>query len=210
MWEVDDVVRSTRRYLTLLLAEFPGPADDANPTGRAWEIRLTRELVTDQQRPLGVLESLVQNPGRGRTSIPQGTVVESMAMVFTGYPPLVAGDRAVIEGDLRAKRLASALDDLIRYGLDTVKFSNGRRAAGPQRLPLWDYTAVAVAGQAGPATPHDVLNVESWTTRSLQDPLDEKRFTVVLNVNVSWERPGRVNAPAPIAASMPGTFQSAP
>lgn len=204
MWGTDDITRSARRYLAMLLEEFPGPDD------RAWEIRLTRNLVTDQQRPLGVLEQLPHAPGRGRTSVPQGNVQESMGLVFTGYPALLTGDRAVIEGDLRAKRLADALDGLIRFGLSTVVFETGRRACGPQVLPLWDYAAVPVAGVAGPAYPHDVMRAETWSTRSIQDPVDEHRFSVVLTLTVTWERPGRIDPPAPLVTGVPGTFGAAP
>lgn len=204
-WHPDDVQRSVRRYLMMLLAEFP------SDTGRPWEIRLQRGVVADQDRPIGVLESLPQTAGAGRTSIPQGNVIESMGLVFTGYPPLVAGARAVIEGGLRATRLAGALHDLIRYGLPGVVFATGRRAAGPQHIPLWDYTSIPVAGAAGPAYPHDVLLVsDGWTTRPLQDPVDEARYTVVLSLTVTWERPGATVPPAPVVGSMPSTFEPSP
>lgn len=203
-WQTDDVQRSVRRYLMMLLVDYPSAA------ARAWEIRLQRGNVADQDRPIGVLEALPGAPGRGRTSVPQGTVIETSGLVFTGYPAILTGGRAIIEGGLQATRLASALYDLIRYGLSTVTFASGRRAAGPERIPLWDFSAVPIAGTAPPMVPHDILVVDAWGARALQDPVDETRYSIVLNLTVSWERPGVIGPPAPIAGSMTGTFQTSP
>lgn len=193
MFDRDDVVRSVRRYA-------------AGALGEPWTIRLQASAIADEQRPLAVLEAGPLTAGRSRATVPQGDTEAEMSLTLTTYPVVdLQGDPRAAR--LAADRLAQLLHDLVEHGYDVPR-ANGRPGAGPLRLPLWDYTAAATSGvsRAGAPFPHDVLWVEDHSSRPIQDPIDPQRWTVVLDMRLSWRRPGRVGPPAPVVTGVPGTY----
>ena len=197
MYGMDDVVRSVRRTV----AEMLGPP---------WNLDLERREVPDDERPAGLIEPGAPSRRPARTSIPQGNVVHLLPLTVTLYPSL---EEPRISGRT-ARQLAQGLEDLAAYGTEGPVFQDGRPASGPERWPLYDYVDVPLEGtpeeRRGPAFPHDVMWLEDAAARTIQDVQDPTRWTVVLDVRVSWEAPGRVGPPAPIVRSMPGGYMPRP
>lgn len=200
MYDPDDITRSVRRYV----AELLGPP---------WELDLERRDPTDDTRPAGLVELGQARVRSARVSIPQGWVTMFMPVTVTLYPSLAAPR----EAGRTARHLAYGLQQLVQTGLAGITFADGRRASGPERIPLYDYSEVELTGtdeeRTGPVTPHDVLWAEDYGTRAIQDPMDPQRWTVVLELRVSWEQPGRADeltAGAPLVGSLPGTFTGPP
>lgn len=195
MYEPDDIVRSVRRYVAVML-------------GPPWQLDLERKEVADDARPAGVLETGPEAVRRARATVPQGSVELFMPLTVSLYPPL-AEPR---EAGRAARRLSGSLLDLLLVGADGPVFADGRRAAGPERIPLYDYSNIPLIGtaaeRAGPEFPHDVLWVEDYSARPVQDPLDPQRWTVVLELRVSYERPGRVGPVAPLTARLIPTLHT--
>lgn len=188
-WELDDVARSVRRYLAMTLPTFPG--DEPR-----WKIRVERREVRDEDRPVGVVVLGQIATTRARTSRLQGQVEEVVPVTINLYPPIpedATGVDGVREARLEAHQLATQLHQLFNTGL-TVKVGE-RHFAGPFNVPLWDYADVPVSGKekSGPADPHDVLWVDdkSLNVQAIQDPDDYRRWSVIANLRVSIERPGR-------------------
>lgn len=197
MYDQDDIARSVRRYV----AEMLGPP---------WAIDLERKEVRDDARPAGLVEVAQSRVRRARVSIPQGNVEMFAPVSVTLYPSL-ADPR---EAGRTARVLTHALLQLIVVGADGPTFEDGRPASGPERLPLYDYADVPLTGTAaqrqGPAHPHDLLWAEDYGVRPIQDPQDPQRWTVALDMRVSWEQPGRVSQAdldAPIATAMPASSE---
>lgn len=196
MYRDDDVARSVRRHL----AEWLGPP---------WVLNLERVEVADDDRPAGLIEVGIARARAARAALPQGNVTEFAPVSIALYPPL-AEPR---EAGRAARDLASGLRDLLTFGADGPLLVSGRPASGPFRLPLYDYAAVPLAGSAaerrGPERAHDVLWVEDQGVRPVQDPMDARRWSVIADLRVSWERPGAVrpgDVGAPLAARMPGSY----
>ena len=184
MYDPDDIARSVRRTI----AELLGPP---------WQLDLERKEVADDARPAGVIEMGEARMRRARTSPQQGQITAFAPVTVTLYPPL-AEPR---EAGRSARKLAHLLLDMVMVGVVGPTFSDGgdppmpgRRASGPERLPLYDYANVPLIGTAaerkGPDFAHDLLWVEDYGVRPLQDALDPQRWSVILEMRVSWERPG--------------------
>lgn len=189
-YTLDDVGRSLQRYFSAALGD--------NPEGR-WEWRQSREEVADDQRPVAVVDLGTVLVERARHAIDQGNVIEMVPATVTCYPPL-AEVRAAASF---ANQLASFLMACVVTGVDLgYRPGTKRPLAGPMRMPLWNFAGVATsgAGRNLPVLPHDVMWVEDVSAGSIQDPSDARRWTVVCDVRVSWERSGRVPPVAPIAA----------
>lgn len=185
MYELDDVLLSVRRYYSLAL-----PGD--------WRIRLERIQVADDERPAAVLEAGVKTTPVRRASIDQGPVTERVPVTLTAYPSL---DGSVRAAGRRARQLATLLERVTSYGLDLGLFPApdprfGRPLAGPDHIPLWDYADVAVEGDAGdrtgPTLPHDWVLVEDSSAQPVQDLEDERRWTVICELQLAWDSPGRI------------------
>lgn len=204
MWTLDDAKLSLRRYIASTIE--PLPVTPPAPQKR-WTIRLSREQVRDEERPAGMIESgdLIRSGG-SRVALQQGEVMESVPLTVTLWPEV----QEPREARRRADRLAQHLYDLMRFGLEMEHSVTGRPVAGPERIPLWDYAETAVSGTAeertGPEDPHDLLWADSYSARAIQDPDDPRRYAVILEVTVSWERAGRVtDTDAPVVTQMPAT-----
>jgi hypothetical protein len=186
----DDVVRSVRAYAFEML-------------GAPWTIDLERDDLPDSERPGGLIEGGQSAPRRARTSIDQGPYERFMPVTLTLYPSLQQQRLA----GRTARQLADALGRLVEVGLDTITLASGRPACGPFRIPLWDFAEVPLIGtpeeRARPEFPVQVMWVEDSSTRAIQDPLDSKRWSVVLDMRVSWEVAGRTGPIAPTVTSMP-------
>lgn len=207
-WQPEDVSRSVRRYFASTLSdELAAPlAADVR-----WKIALSREQVRDDQRPAGLLElGTVEPRGGFRTSVPQGTVIEGAPITLSLFPEL----QEVKDAERRAHWIAAQCYDAVRFGLNLPPLPTGRPRCGPDRIPLYDYSGSMTHGTAaqrqGPTNPHDVLWVDSKSARAVQDPLDARRWSVILELAVSWERPGAVRAPGPVVVRVPGKFTLPP
>lgn len=184
MHDPEDFARSIRRYLGLMLTQ-------------PWDLRLQREEVRDDARPAGAIETGREQERWARDSVPQGDRIMFMPVTVSLYPALGeprAAGRA-------ARQLAGDVRDLLQVGGDGVVFSDGRRASGPKRIPLWDYAAAA-PGSAGPPFPYDVMRVENLSVDSIQDPMDARRWSVIAELRLSYELPGREPDPAPVVVDI--------
>jgi hypothetical protein len=189
VYDDESIARSVRRYIAPAL-------------GQPWNLMLERQEVRDDARPAGVVELGAAKERRARTSLPQGEVENFIAATVTLYPATDAPRKAGRE----ARQLAGFLRRLIQFGADPegadeLTRADGRPMAGPARLPLWDYDG-AEPGTAGPPRPHDTMWAEDWSADAIQDPLDARRWSVVLEMRLSWEEPGRLGEQGPNVADV--------
>lgn len=193
-YDVDDVVRSVRRYLAATL-------------GAPWEISLAREDVAGDDRPAALIEVGALSAPGGRVSLQQGPVEHRLPITITCWPP-PAPDRWASHV---AYGLVSQLNALVVLGLDLGNDAHGRPAAGPYYFPLYDYSGTPpLEAVPGPEHPHARLLIESHSAHAFQDVSDSRRWNVVLELAVSWWAPGRVPAAdldAPLVQAMPATFR---
>lgn len=176
-WDPDDVARSVRRYAALTLS------DD-------WTLRVERREVTDDDRPVWVLDTGDLTALSGRTSLEQGNVENLLPVTLNAYPVVAANERLARAG---ADAVRAQLYRLIANGVEVLG-ADGRRKSAPFMVPLWDYAGVPLEGEdrAGPEFPVDVMEVqrESLAARKIQDPDDSRRFTVVCEFRLVIESPG--------------------
>lgn len=196
-FSLDDRRRSLRQYVALGM----------DGSGDLYDLRVLREEIADDARPAGLIEPAtpVGALGNPRTTVPQGAVQQQQTFAVVLYP------RVEDEEDPRVHRLradlhAQRLYDVISIGLvndDDTELSR------PGMVPLWDHADAATGGPARgnvPADPYAWMTVEDWTVQPIQDPLDDKRWSIVGSLRCSWWHPGRVAADEPIAVSMPGAY----
>lgn len=186
-----DIHRSLRRFFVIALDD-----DD-------WTARVAREEVRDSDRPVIVVE-----PASGivtttaRRTIPQGDVDKQRAFSAMAYPVIMDSAR---EAAMEAARVAKVLDDAITHG---IVDDDGLSIGGPLVLPVWDYDDVPIVGvdRAGGELPYGYVWVEDHSVNVLQDPIDFVRFTVPVDMRLSWRAGGRIVPDAPVVARMPGHF----
>lgn len=190
----DDVHRSLRRYLDVVL-------------GDPWDSRTEREVIGDDERPAMVVEAATPSgfaPGNppARRTIPQGDVAVTQTFTAMAYPAIFDTAR---EGGAEAKRVAQVLNDAVVFG---VVNDDGSPIGHPMAVPVWDYADVPATGpdRAGPVEPYAWAWVEDHSARPLQDPLDAKRWTVAMDVRLSWQRAGR-EAPPAVAGTLVGSWR---
>lgn len=190
----DDVHRSLRRYLAVAL-------------GTSWSVRMEREVIGDDERPAMVVEAsspASAAPGNppARRTIPQGDYAVQQSFSATAYPTVYDTAR---EGGVEAKRVTQLLYDAIAVGLVN---DDGSNLGHPMAVPVWDYADVPAVGpdRAGPVEPYAWAWVEDHSARPLQDPLDAKRWTVAMDVRLSWQRAGR-EAPPAVAGTLVGSWR---
>lgn len=187
MWDWDDVQRSLRWYTALALGSPP------------WDIRTERVEVRDDARPAAVVEpSSPIVPRLARATVPQGNILEDRSFAAVAYPVL---GETVEESKLEAARVESALDAMVRFGLVN---DDGTDISAPSYLPVWDFAGVALTDEfptlADTPYDHAVIAIGANVQRQ-QDNVELRRFTVILNLRVEWERPGRVSGvDVPLAA----------
>lgn len=179
MWDWDDVHRSLRWYSALALGSPP------------WDIRTERVEVRDDARPAGVVEpSSPIVPRLARSAVPQGNVLEDRSFAVVAYPALGG---TVEESKLEAARVEELLNGLVRFGL--VR-DDGTDYSAPGFIPVWDFAGVGLTADfptaADAAYDHAVIATGANVQRQ-QDNVELRRFTVILNLRVEWERPGRVS-----------------
>jgi hypothetical protein len=190
-FSADDIHRSVRRYVALAL-------------GEDWTIRTEREVVKDSERPVAVVEwstAIGRSPGHppDRRTIPQGDVSRMGTMAVTAYPAIFDTAR---EGKHESELIAQLLDESIGQGLVKRDGSGPVVNVGhPLAIPVYDYAAVPVKGanRAGPPNPYGWAMVADHSVHPLQDPLDEKRWTVAVSIRLTWWRAGRQPPPGPRA-----------
>lgn len=187
-FSLDDRHRSIRRFLMVVLGSPP------------WTIRTERERVEDDQRPAAVIEvASAVLPGRpARVSIPQGNVEKQQTFSIACFPVLAA---TAAESRLEAERVADLLTQAVTLGLVDPPAPPLPQPwpwdTAPERLPVFDYAAVPVKGAArgGPQAPYGWMWAEDYPVRPVQDPDDPLRWTVALDLRVSWEQAGRAGHP---------------
>lgn len=192
-WSRDDVLFSVRRYLSELL-------------GPPWVLRFERTEIRNEERPIGVVDVGPSRTTRSRATVPQGNVERAATLSVNLYPG-VGGDARAAKRE--AESHAQRVQDLVDFGLDLGNDRNGRPKAGPYRIPLYDYRDVV---GAGPSEPYDRLWVdEDFNVRTIQDPIDPRRYAVIAEGTLSWEAAGRTYGKAEsgggvIVRDVPGTF----
>lgn len=197
MNDPEDVIRSLRRYVALMLGSPP------------WSVRAQRTRVADEERPVAVVEGSgpLSTPFARTARVRQGDQQKARPFTVVCYPVVVWESAA--EAAHGARELVTLLDAGFSRGLvtDDVPAVN---IGGPFRVPIWDYAGVPIVGasRAGPADPYSYANVDpSFNVRDVQDPLDELRFTVVASLRLTWWQGGRVPPAAPVATSVPGGWE---
>lgn len=172
-------------------------------------------VVPDDKRPMG---NVIPVPGAtsqtlfARATIPQGDVQRGQTFAITLYPTTTGDAR---ECRNRATLLAEALDDAVVSGVSYADVDPAEEysVSPPLRLPLWDYAGVPVTGasRAGPADPVGWMEAEDISVQAIPDPEDDKRWTVVCTVRLTWWDGGRsreLPTAPPDVESIPPTFEA--
>jgi hypothetical protein len=196
---VDDIHRSLRRYVALVLVE-------------PFKVRTEKQPVTPDERPVAVVEAASGvSTGKSRVSIPQGPVEKLMAFSVMAYPaiPGLAEDEdqepTARESRREAYRVQQLLDDAFTYGLVDGDGADAVNIGAPFRIPVYDYADVPVSGRnrQGPVEPYGYAWLADLSVRVIQDLDDPLRFTVTCDMRLSWEAGGRLMPPAPIVTRVP-------
>jgi hypothetical protein len=170
----EDVQRSARRWLWLALD------DDA------WSLEDERIEVADDQRPVGIVETTTGLAvGFARTAVPQGDVQKRATLTLTLYPS-AAGTAQ--ECGRRARELVDAITDAWTVGI--IIPGAPEVPLYPSALPLWNFGGVA-DDVTVPGPPVSYAIADSVTVRDIADPLDDRRWTVVAELRVTWWSGGR-------------------
>lgn len=184
----DDIHRSLRRYVS-----------EALPSWRVWT---ERDEVRDDARPVAVVEAsspLTQT--FARSTVPQGDVSGLRAFSVQCYPELGDTPR---DSRLLAEEVAQTLAGLVTLGLVA---DNGSNIGYPLKVPIYDYANVPLTGanRAGPAEPYGFADIgRGFAVNPIQDPIDPLRWTVALDVQLSWWAAGR-GVTDPAATSLHGS-----
>lgn len=190
----DDVYRSLRRYVSLMLGSPP------------WTVRLQRVRVADDDRPVAVLEPGVRSTtfSREGSTGPQGDQQKSWPITVMLYPELGVTAMASAE---TARHAADLLEAGFSRGLVTDALPPVNIGA-PWRLPVYDFAGVPVEGatRAGPQTPYQYANVvrQTFNVRPIQDAMDELRYSIAASMTVTWWQGGRIPLVGPIAGRVAG------
>lgn len=183
----EDVYRSLRRYVSLMLGSPP------------WTVRLQRSRVSDDERPVAVLEPGLLGTASSRAGmVNQGDVQKAQPFTVVCYPAL--GATAALSAQI-ARELVVLLDAGFSRGLVTDDDPPVNIGA-PWRTPVYDFAGVEIAGadRAGGGVAYMHANVaEGMSARAIQDPQDELRYTVVANLRLTWWAGGRIPPAAPLA-----------
>lgn len=198
-FSLDDRRRSLRRFLMMAVGSPP------------WTVYVAREHVADDARPAALIEpASPAGPGRAaRISIPQGNRERRQTFSLMLFPAFLDGDGnplEIEEARLAADTAAQQLEDALALGLID---DDGSAWSAPERLPMFDFAGVAVSGElrAGPAESYGWMWVDEFPVRVIQDTDDPLRFTVVCDLRLSWEAPGRAEHPGQLAGDLSGTYE---
>lgn len=196
---LDDRQRSLRQYVALGI-------DGLEP----YDLQLQRVHVADDERPAGLVEPAtnVVPIGNAPTAIggsgpvPQGLQEQQTFSVIL-YPRTDGDD--VRDVSLRVRRHAQRLEDVFAIGLSD---DAGQRFSPPNMVPVWDHDAAGATGADRanvPEEPYGWMTVEDRSVRPIQDPLDDRRWSIAASLRLSWWRGGRADH-GPIMRSMPGRW----
>lgn len=193
----EDVLRSLRRYVSLMLGSPP------------WTVRIQRTRVADDERPVAVVEQSapLTTPRSRAGGIAQGDVQKAATYTVVCYPGPIAATAA--DARLQAGEVASLLDAGFTRGLVTDDVPP-KNVGAPWRVPVYDFAGVPVSGanRAGPADPYMYANVGAgFNVRPIQDALDELRFTVAATLPLTWWQGGRIRPTGPIAQRLLPTVE---
>lgn len=174
-----DIQRSSRRWLSFALH---GTGD--------WSLEDERIEVADDERPVGIVE--VTTPVSidfARVSVPQGDVRKRATITCTLYPEATGTAQ---ECGRRARELVDALTDAWAFGLILPPVVPWAEVPlYPAAMPVWDFDGVAdVATVEGPPLTYAIAG-DTPTVRDIADPLDDRRWTVVFEVRLTWWSGGR-------------------
>jgi hypothetical protein len=156
---ITDALRSLKRYVAAAL-------------GDAWEVRLSAEQGAFE-RPYARVRQVasatyILTGGRFLADVNQP--FEIIAYPLRGDDP----EDAI----LRAQTVEDALFRTFRVGAE-----NGR----PLRVPLYNYDGVPL-NQPGMWVPRGFMRVADLSTQPFVDPDDNKLYSVVCDVRLSWRR----------------------
>jgi hypothetical protein len=207
----DDRLRSVRRFVSKALKSPP------------WSVLTERSEITDQMRPVALVEAATPSSQFGtapRATVEQGMVGRQQTLAVTLFPvgtETVAGKvRQLPPSEARrlANEAAVQMERAVLFGLVPDEDDSGTWPwrTPPLRIPVFDFEGVPTVGanRAGPDAPYAWMSVEDAGFRSLQDPQDTRRWSVVGTLRLSWQLGGRVAPPAPLAGSMLGSFDLTP
>lgn len=192
-----DVHLSARRFF----AELLGP----DWTTRAEE---RRTVLPDDERPFAaVVATSPVATSFARATVPQGDVRRSLSLTAVLYPLVLSEPRLARAA---AADLADLADRALLLGV-VVPGPPERSLSAPLTLPLWDYGAVPVEGPARAAAvlPLSSASIEDHGARAIRDEEDDRRWTVAVNLRVSWWSGGRdrpVSVVPPVTAGVPGSY----
>lgn len=180
--------RSARRWTAYLL-------------GDDWIVRTEQRLASeeDEGRNLAFVE-LATSPSTlfarsGGPGVPQGDVRRSITVAATLLPAPLETPQ---ESTLQATELAEMLDMAVTAGTvlpDGTSFSN------PREIPLWDWTGVPVRGpgRGGPDAAVSYAEVQDHGARVIPDPQDDRLYSIVLTMRMTWWSGGRSGPGGPLA-----------
>lgn len=164
-----DALRSMKRYVALAL-------------GDAWEIRLSREEGAFE-RPFARVWQVAGTTYPRTSSKWLADMVQPF--VISAYPE---------RGDTSDRALLAA------QAVEEQMFQAFRRGIGdgrPFRIPLCDYSNTSLSNGAEWVT-NAFMRVTDLSTQPFPDPDDDKLWTVVCDVRVTWRRPAYIQPEGPV------------
>lgn len=191
MNQLESAHRSVRRFFAEALAA-------AGEGGAPYKVRLEDEQVKDADRPqavvLPIADADLASPPR--VSVPQGDYQLRQSFAATAYPEVDGSSRAT---RMRANEIADLLMTCVLCGMVD---DDGESVAYPGSIALFDYTGVPVegAGRSDALTVEQVgvMDVLACTGRPIPDPVDDRRWTAIVTLRLSWWAAGRVAPEAPL------------
>jgi hypothetical protein len=154
----EDALRSLKRYVAVAL-------------GDAWEVRLSREEGAFQRPFARVTQS-------GAASYPKGgKFLSDVIQPFSIYAYPSAG-ATPDEGLVAAQQAENALYRAFQAGVEL---------GHPRRVPLFNYTDVSL-DEAGAWFPRAYLRVDDLSMQPFADPDENRLWTVVADVRLTWRR----------------------
>lgn len=172
-----DIQRSARQWLWFALAD------------EAWSLEDERIEVADDQRPVGIVEMTTPVAITfARVAVPQGDVTKRSTLTITLYPSALGNAQVC---GRRARDLVDSIEAAWTVGMILPPVGAAAEIPlYPSALPLWDFSAVGDdAAASGPPIAYAVA--DSVTVRDIADPLDDRRWTVVAELRLSWQSGGR-------------------
>jgi hypothetical protein len=200
----EDVVRSVQRWTFYALWTN-------TVSGDPWSVETGASQIQDVQRPFAVLAPLSGlEQTFSRTGLPQGDVRWNTSISINAFPEVAGTAR---EARARATRIQAALLGAVTRGmlLTSTTAPTESRYSHPFEIPLFDFDGLPIegAGRSNTGAAYAGMFVVSHPCRTVEDPEDDRRFSVVMDLRLDFWAAGAdltAREKGPVTRHVPGSF----